>query len=55
MESKSIIWLGMAVGSALGGMVPLLWGSNLFSFSSVILTGVGGVLGIWLGFRLSNF
>ena len=54
MNSKSMIWVGMFVGSAIGGYVPLLWGGSLFSFSSVILTGVGGILGIYLGFKMSN-
>ncbi|MDO8471162.1 MAG: hypothetical protein Q7S49_00935 [bacterium] len=54
MNSKSIIWVGMFVGSALGGYVPLLWGGSLFSFTSVILTAAGGVLGIYFGFKISN-
>lgn len=44
----------MAVGSTIGGYIPALWGAGFFSFSSVILTAVGGILGIWLGYKLSN-
>jgi len=54
MNSKSLIWIFMAIGSTIGGYIPTLWGSGFFSFSSVILTAVGGILGIWLGYRLSN-
>jgi hypothetical protein len=53
MGRKSLVWIGMAVGSALGGYLPALWGGDLLSFSSLILSAVGGILGIWLGDRLS--
>ena len=54
MNQKSVIWLGMIVGSTLGGFIPLLWGSDFLSFSSIILTAVGGIAGIWLGFKLTG-
>lgn len=44
----------MGLGSILGGYIPTLWGAGMFSFSSVILTAVGGMIGIWLGFKFSN-
>jgi len=53
--NKSIIWVGAIVGSTLGGFIPILWGSDFLSFSSVIFTGLGGILGIWLGYRLNNY
>jgi hypothetical protein len=54
MNTKQLIWIGMFVGSAVGGYVPLLWGGSFLSFSSVILTAVGGLAGIWLGYKLGN-
>lgn len=54
MDRKHLIWIGMVVGSALGGYIPLLWGGSLFSFASIILTAVGGIAGIWLGVRFGN-
>jgi hypothetical protein len=54
MGRKSLVWIGMTVGSALGGYLRVLWGGDLFSFSSLILSGVGGILGIWLGDRFSE-
>ncbi len=44
----------MAIGSAIGGYIPTLWGAGFLSISSVLLTALGGMLGIWLGFKLSN-
>jgi len=54
MESKKLIYLGMLVGSAIGGFVPSLWGDSYLSFSSIVFTAIGGFLGIWLGYRLSR-
>ncbi len=54
MSSKSIIWVGMAVGSTIGGLIPNLWGANFLSLSSVLLTAVGGILGIWVGYKFIN-
>lgn len=55
MNSKSLIWIFMFVGSAIGGFIPSLWGDSFFSMWSVVLTAVGGIAGIYLGFKLSNF
>lgn len=54
MNAKSLIWIGMFVGSTIGGSLPLLWGASMISFSSIIFTAVGGMLGIWAGFKLSR-
>ena len=54
MERKRLIWIFMAVGSTIGGYIPALWGSSFMSFSSVILTAAGGLVGIWLGFKLGS-
>jgi uncharacterized membrane protein YeaQ/YmgE (transglycosylase-associated protein family) len=55
MESKSLIWVGMFVGSTVGGYIPSFWGDSLFSMSSIFFTAIGGFLGIWIGYRLSNW
>jgi len=44
----------MLIGSTVGGFIPTLWGAGFLSISSVFLTAVGGILGIWMGFKLSN-
>lgn len=50
-----MVMIGMTIGSAVGGYVPLLWGADLFSFSSVLFGALGGFLGIWVGFQLSRW
>lgn len=54
MDRKKLIWFGMTVGSAVGGYMPMLWGGSLFSFTSVILTAIGGIAGIWLGYKIGS-
>jgi len=53
IESK-FIWLGLLFGSTIGSYVPLLWGAGLFSFSSLILGLIGGLVGIWVGLKIGQ-
>lgn len=50
---KAVLWGGL-IGMSAGGYVPTLWGSSMFSGTAMLLTLVGAVAGMWLGFRLSN-
>jgi len=54
MSAKTLIWIGVFVGSTVGGFLPSLWGDNAFSFSAIIFSTIGGLLGIWGGFKLSK-
>jgi hypothetical protein len=51
---RSVIGLCAAVGMLVGGYVPALWGGSAFSASSLLLSFLGGVAGIWAGVRLSD-
>ena len=54
MNSKTLIWIFVFVGSSIGGFIPSLWGAGMFSFSSVIFGTIGGILGLYIGFKISN-
>jgi hypothetical protein len=54
MSAKALIMIGVIVGSALGGYVPALWGAGGLSMASVVAGAVGGILGIWGGYRVSR-
>lgn len=54
METKTAVWIGMSVGSLIGSYVPALWGDSFLSYTSVLLGGVGGMLGIYAGFKISQ-
>lgn len=54
MKPKTLIWIGLAVGSGIGSYIPALWGEGLFSMASVLLGALGGAVGIWAGFKISR-
>ncbi len=54
MQSKQLIWIGMAVGSTIGGLIPDIWGADIFSISSIIFSGAGAIAGIYVGFKISQ-
>ena len=49
MKSRGFVWFAILVGSTIGSLVPGLWGADIFSYSSVLLGGVGGFIGLWIG------
>lgn len=50
-----LITIGMVVGSTVGAFLPQLWGdADLFSVSSIVLSVVFGIVGIWLGYKLAR-
>jgi len=54
MNSKSLIMIGLVVGSTLGSYIPTLWGAGWLSIASVLVGGIGGLLGIWAGYKVSR-
>lgn len=44
----------MFVGGTVGGFVPLLWGDSALSMSGIVGNTIGGVVGIWAGFKLGK-
>ncbi len=45
---------GMTVGSILGGYIPTLFGVDFFSIIPIFTTALGGLLGVWLMFKLTS-
>lgn len=54
MNSKTLIWIGAFAGSTIGGFIPALWHASLFSMWGIVLSTVGGVAGIWAGWKLGQ-
>jgi hypothetical protein len=52
---KKLIWLGLFVGSFVGGYVPTLWGASAFGIASVVGTAIGSIVGIYFGYRIGNY
>ena len=51
---KSLVWIGVLIGSTIGSFIPLLWGASVFSFSSIIFSGLGGILGIIAAYQINQ-
>lgn len=45
--------LGLTIGSVVGGYIPLLWGDSFFSFTSILTSGIGSIIGIWLMYKIT--
>ncbi len=54
MDSKTLVWIGAGIGSTVGGMIPMIWGGDMFSFSSIIFSGLGAIAGIYVFFKMSH-
>ena len=53
--NKFMITLGVTVGSMIGALLPQLWGDKDFlSPMSFLLGFVGGIIGIWVGYKLAK-
>jgi len=53
MKSKFII-IGMMIGSGIGSYVPALFGVSIFSMISILTGLVGGIIGIYVGYKFSQ-
>ena len=54
MNSKSLIMIGLVVGSTVGSCIPSLWGAGGMSMASVLVGAIGGLVGIWAGYKISR-
>lgn len=53
--TKTLVMIGMFIGSLIGGYLPVLFGASLLSFSSILGNGIGALVGIWLGYKISTY
>jgi hypothetical protein len=55
MKTNKKILFWMAVGGTLGSYIPYLWGEfSILSFSGLIFSSVGSVLGILYGYKKTH-
>ncbi|HSX32005.1 MAG TPA: hypothetical protein VLF43_01990 [Candidatus Saccharimonadales bacterium] len=55
MSTKSFIWLGIIIGSTLGGWLGSLAGGSLLSWQSIVGNTIGALAGIYAGYKLSQY
>ena len=52
---KLLITIGAAIGGIVGAFVPYLWGdTNMFGGWSILFSMIGGLVGIWAGYKLAQ-
>ena len=54
MSRGFLITLGMTIGSVAGGYVPILWGDSFLSFASILTSGIGSIIGIWIMYKITS-
>ena len=54
MSAKVAVMLGMIVGSSVGGYAPILIGISPFSFTSLLTSAIGGIIGIVIAYKLTS-
>jgi hypothetical protein len=53
---KIAIWIGIMIGGTLGGWIgALMTHGNWFSLTSLLLSGVGSLIGIWIGYKIAKY
>jgi hypothetical protein len=50
---KTLVIFGAVAGSYAGSYLPILWGGDMLSMTSIILGAVGGFFGIWIGYKIA--
>jgi len=52
---KLMVTIGIFVGGTLGGWIgALMTGGNWMSLASILLGGVGSILGVWAGYKIGK-
>jgi len=54
MQDKTIILITTGIGVIIGGYIPTLWSDSPFSILSLLLSTIGGFLGIYVGYKIVN-
>lgn len=55
MNPRYLIWVGLIIGSTIGGWIPSLWDSGMLSFSGIMGSMIGGLFGIYFGYKIANW
>ena len=46
MSKKTLVYFAAFVGGIVGGYIPVRWGAGFLSISSLLLSALGGIIGI---------
>jgi hypothetical protein len=51
---RRVVWLSIAVGMTVGGLLPEVWGGSALGVASLALGTIGGVAGLWFAAKLTG-
>ena len=51
---RRVLWLFVAVGMTVGGLLPEVWGGSALGVASLALGTLGGVAGLWAAAKLTG-
>jgi dipeptide/tripeptide permease len=54
MSTRTLYYLGAGVGGTIASSIPALWGGSLLSGWSILLSGVGGLAGIFVMYKITH-
>ena len=55
MDRKKLVWIGLFVGSSVGGFLPsLFYSDSIISMSGIIGSALGGIIGIYIGWKIGE-
>lgn len=54
MNPKPLITVGVIIGTTVGGLIPHLWHASFLSLWGIFFSTLGGIAGIWLGYKISQ-
>lgn len=54
MSTKTTVWIGLFIGSSLGQYLASLFNFDFFSGWAFLISAVGGLLGVWVGYRVGQ-
>jgi uncharacterized membrane protein YeaQ/YmgE (transglycosylase-associated protein family) len=54
MSRKTMVMIGMVIGSTIGGYLPTLFGAHMISYWGLLGSTIGGIIGIYVAFKYSS-
>lgn len=54
MSLKTAVWIGVLVGSTIGGYIPMLFGASFLSLWALLGNTIGALLGIFIAYKLTQ-
>lgn len=54
MSTKTAVTIGLIIGSIIGGYIPTFFGISAISYTSLITSTIGSIVGIIIAYKLTS-